>query len=1052
MANPKGVSTMNLSSWCRVVSLLLPTLATLLITTSSNAATSDIDGDSKSDLVFRNSATGQINTWLMNGTTTSASATLVGPGNWNVSHTADFNGDGQADILFRHDDGSATLWLMNGLTMTSSVGLLGPTADWRVSHVGDFNGDGRADILWRNANGAVTVWLMDGTTVISRVGLLGPDPGWRVSHVADFNNDGKADLLWANANGAVTMWLMNGAAVSSATGVLGANADWSVDHVADFNADGKADLLWRNTNGAVTLWLMNGTAASTAGLLGANADWRVSHAADFNGDGKADILWRNTNGAVTAWLMSGTTVTSAAGLLGADPNWRVTHIGDYNGDGKSDLVWRNSRDGSVTMWLMNGTTTLSAAGILGATSWAVVPSTDITFTPTPNTPDYTPLYAAGTPLREQIQYTEADGTLVTLMGGRPTERHARERGEAWDAPDAGPGRYFTFPTFYFQNRTFGLEIRDEVPAGRQRITVRLRINDGTFDGTTFSLFRNAQDPTVRDYGWALNYGFNNPNEGNKPICRAGNGDCTMNFDSNWGTSPHSKLKVGDRIELAPAPRLARDANDKTIIDAGGSRYYSFEQLYVVGVGMRPWYGIVPNLDSAPLPDETLLGGQTSVSYNYSEEPMRVFQQMANNIGIANTKTFVQGRRLFHTGFTDGKHSEHPNENPVFTEHVGQQGPRFNQSSCIACHAGNGRSVAAVPGARLDTMSVVTAAQGQSDALYGTNVQQRTTDPNAADYAVSIQSYLNSTRTLPDGEKVELQKPVYAFKGGTPAQFSARQAPQVIGMGLLEAIDEAAVLALADPQDKNGDGVRGIPNWVSNPETGKLHLGRFGWKASKATLRHQTGDALIKDMSVTSPVFPSRSCQRSAADCRTASGITGISEEEVKLLADYLALIGVPAQRSLRSGYPAGIRVSPEHDVNPAEIARGNTLFAQVQCTSCHTPQMKTGNNHPFAELRNQTIKPYTNLLLHDMGPGLADTLAEGKASASMWRTAPLWGLGSLKFVQGNAANVRYLHDGRARTLMEAIAWHGGEADNSRTKFEALPKEDRAAILMFLESL
>src|SRR6218665_2012590 len=162
------------------------------------------------------------------------------------------------------------------------------------------------------------------------------------------------------------------------------------------------------------------------------------------------------------------------------------------------------------------------------------------------TADYVPLYVAGTQVVEQIQVTEPDGTLVTYMGARPTDRHARERGEAWDAPDAGPGRYFTFPTRYFQHRTFGLEIRDEVPAGRQKITIYLHVNDGTFDGTTFSLFRNIENPNVRDFGWSLNYGFNNPNEGNRPVCHAGRRDCSMSFSSNWRTSPHSTLKIGDK--------------------------------------------------------------------------------------------------------------------------------------------------------------------------------------------------------------------------------------------------------------------------------------------------------------------------------------------------------------------------------------------------------------------------------------------------------------------------------------------------------------------------
>jgi CxxC motif-containing protein (DUF1111 family) len=691
--------------------------------------------------------------------------------------------------------------------------------------------------------------------------------------------------------------------------------------------------------------------------------------------------------------------------------------------------------------------------------------------PAAGTPEFVPLFAEGTQATEDIQYTGANGELVTKIGFRTVERHAREGGEdPTDQIDKGPGRYLTYPSKYFQNRSFGLEVHDYVPLGLSKIEIFLRVIDGKFDGTTFSLFRGAS-PTQRSYGWNLNYGFNNSTLGDGhsiPLC---GGDlpvdsCKLVVDSNWSRDPHDTLKIGDRIELAPASRLERwgdgvhqgeavpagKVQGNAIIDGGGSRYYGFEQLYVVGVGVRPWYGSATLLDSEPLPDAMLSGGQTTLSYNYSEEPMRVFQQMANNIGTLNTKRFVEGRRLFHTSFISGKHSEHENDNPVFEAHVGQVGARFNQERCIACHTLNGRSILPALGAPLDTFGVLTGAPGAKvDATYGLNVQQRSSN-GGADYAVSVQSYATQTRTLADGEKIELQKPVFAFKGPVPANFSVRQAQQIIGVGLLEAIDEATILALADPADKNQDGVRGIPNWVTDPETGTLRLGRFGWKASKASVRHQAADALMKDLGVTSPVYPSRSCQQGAADCRTATGTTALSEAEMQTLSNYLALLAVPAQRGIRTVFPAGEPIPPEHNVNEAQVAAGGKLFAQVACVACHTAELKTGKNHPFAELRDQTIHPYTNLLLHDLGPDMADTLAEGKATPTLWRTAPLWGIGALDFVQGGAQNVRYLHDGRARTLGEAIGWHGGEAGASRAKFEALSKADRDAVFAFLRSL
>ena len=692
---------------------------------------------------------------------------------------------------------------------------------------------------------------------------------------------------------------------------------------------------------------------------------------------------------------------------------------------------------------------------------------------------YVPLFATGMPVVEQIQYTEADGTLVTYAGFRPTPRHAREGGEPWtDTVDIGPGNYFAFSPFYFQNRTFGLVIRDEVPAGRQKITAYLKPNVGTMINNSFSAFLRL-DPNVIEYGWKMGVGYTNPKDGTQrcgPADKIADLCVAQSITDYWRmadeaqyqgiTRVDNKLKVGDKIEMSPGVFLDyTPGTTVALIDGGHNRDYSFEQLYVVGKGMVPWYGIAPKLDTTPLPDDALLGGQASVSYNYSEEPHRVFQQAANNIGIANMQRFVEGRRLFHTSFLDGKHSESPDVNPVFTAHANQLGTRFNEVRCLGCHTLNGRSPAAAIGTPLTKFAVLTAAASTNaaitpDATYGFNVQQQSRTAGAADYGVSIQSYTKTVRTLAGGETVELQKPVYAFKGPVPAQLSVRQAPQVVGMGLIEALDETTILALADPQDANGDGIRGVPNWSINPETGQRHLGRYGWKAGKATVRQQAAGAFLQDMGVTTPAFKTVSCQRTAVDCKASTATPSLSDLELDRVSSYLQLLGVPAQRKYASGYTDGTITPPEHNITDTmrtAIARGSLLFAQAGCTGCHTAELKTGANHPFQELRNQTIHPYTDVLLHDMGPELADTMTEGQASPSMWRTQPLWGLGSLKYVQketgfADAQTVRYLHDGRARTLVEAIGWHGGEGSGSRTKFEALSKADRDAIVVFLESL
>jgi CxxC motif-containing protein (DUF1111 family) len=684
--------------------------------------------------------------------------------------------------------------------------------------------------------------------------------------------------------------------------------------------------------------------------------------------------------------------------------------------------------------------------------------------------DYVPLFPSGGEPIEQIQTVEADGTLITYAGFRPTNRHAREGGEPWQqAEDEGPGNYFTFPTFYFQNRTYGLIIVDEVPAGRQKVSIYLQPSNGTFINVGLSAFRRA-DPGVGEYGWEDNTGFDNVKAGNKR-CDPGQeleDLCSIKpITDYWRSEEDNRadktLKVGDKIELAPAQFLDNTDGKKALIDGGGIRYYSFEQLYVVGKGMAPWYGVAPKLDSHPLPDSALLAGQASVSYNYSEEPHRVFQQSVNNIGIADMQRFVEGRRLFHTSFVDGKHSESPDVNPVFEEHTAQIGERYNEVRCLGCHQLNGRSPAVALGERLVATAVLTAASSShegitADPTYGFNVQQVSSVAGAADYSVSVSSYTTRVRELADGETVELAKPVYRFKGPEPAQYSVRQAPQVIGLGLLEALDETTILGLADPNDENRDGIHGIPNWSIDPESGARHLGRFGWKAGKGSLRQQVAGAFLLDMGVTTPAFPSPACQRSQQGCKDAAAKPAISSLELDRISSYMSLLGVPAQRNVASdGFTDGIVTPPELDFDVDAIAAGSQLFAKLGCTGCHVSELKTGNRHPFQELRDQVIHPYTDLLLHDLGEDLADTLSEGNAGPSYWRTSPLWGIGSLPYVQegtgfANPASVRYLHDGRARTITEAVLWHGGEAEASRERFAALSRAERDSLLKFLASL
>jgi exo-beta-1,3-glucanase (GH17 family) len=277
----------------------------------------------------------------------------------------DFNGDGRSDILWRNTDtGDVYLWEINALMVTNQGYLFqGLPLVWQVVGIGDFNGDGRADILWRDTDtGDVVIWEMNGFTTLAQ-GVVAPNVSteWQVGGIADFNGDGKDDILWRNANtGDVYLWEMNGLAIA-AQGYLyhGLPRVWQIAGVGDFNGDGKADILWRNTDtGDVVAWEVDGlTVAGQATVAHTVSQvWHVIGIGDFNGDGKADVLWRNTNtGDVYLWEMNGLTI-GAQGYIakGVSLVWQVAEIGDFNGDGRSDVLWRNAGTGDVYCWEING--------------------------------------------------------------------------------------------------------------------------------------------------------------------------------------------------------------------------------------------------------------------------------------------------------------------------------------------------------------------------------------------------------------------------------------------------------------------------------------------------------------------------------------------------------------------------------------------------------------------------------------------------------------------------------------------------------------------------
>ena len=272
--------------------------------------------------------------------------------------------------------------------------------------------------------------------------------------------------------------------------------------------------------------------------------------------------------------------------------------------------------------------------------------------------------------------------------------------------------------------------------------------------------------------------------------------------------------------------------------------------------------------------------------------------------------------------------------------------------------------------------------------------------------------------------------------------SPRVAPPMIGLGLLEAVSEDQILANADPDDESGDGISGKPNRVWSALHGKEMLGRFGWKASQTTIAEQSAGAFSGDIGILTTLHPSGAgeCTQEQARCINApSGNSSkyqnveVGDELFKLVTFYSQNLAVPKRRN------------PEDP----EVLKGKALFYEIGCVKCHQPKFVTGEAPRQPHLSNQLIYPYTGMLLHDMGEGLADNRPDGKASGREWRTPPLWGIGLTETVNGHTL---FLHDGRARNLTEAILWHGGEAQAARDEFAELSREDRERLLAFVNSL
>ena len=408
--------------------------------------------------------------------------------------------------------------------------------------------------------------------------------------------------------------------------------------------------------------------------------------------------------------------------------------------------------------------------------------------------------------------------------------------------------------------------------------------------------------------------------------------------------------------------------------------------------------------------------------------------------------FLNGRRIFHTSFVDGKHFEPGN--PDFAELANLSSGLTINDSCVACHVNNGRGAAPMNGLLPNSMAVKVSS-GQTSTTgnalphgyFGKVLQPQSRNGGVPAEATTSVNYATVNGTFNDGTPYQLQAPSYSVQvldqaGGAVNFYSPRMAQTIVGLGLLEAVPEATLLQRHDPNDSNGDGISGRANQVADLKTGEQRIGRFGWKATIPSLEQFTADALHEDIGVSTTMLQGSACGATQSACRNA-GPNGVelSDARVNLVTVYMQALGAPARR-------------PE-TVNNADVIRGEQVFTNLGCSGCHTPSMTTDYGHPLAELRGQTIKPYTDLLLHDMGAGLADNLTNSASLNREWRTPALWGLGLTEAVNGHS---RLLHDGRARNINEAILWHGGEAATSQNAYRAAPAAQRNDLIKFLESL
>lgn len=397
--------------------------------------------------------------------------------------------------------------------------------------------------------------------------------------------------------------------------------------------------------------------------------------------------------------------------------------------------------------------------------------------------------------------------------------------------------------------------------------------------------------------------------------------------------------------------------------------------------------------------------------------------------------FFEGHRLFNVAWVTA---------PSAVVETDGLGPVFNRVGCGRCHEGNGRG--RPPGGPADPLTsavlrlgLVSDGKSRPDPVYGVQLQSRSI-PGVRPEGYGVVRWRIIQGAYSDGMSYSLRAPVLSVRApnygplAPGIRLSMRVASPVFGIGALARVPDKQLRALADPDDRNSDGISGrlaVLKAAGAKSERKPVIGRFGWKAAQPSVRAQTSSAFSQDMGLTTRLFPQRVCPTGGARCRSApaGGQPEVSPETMARILHYMNNLAVPFRRN----------------VDQADVKRGDRLFRRIGCAACHAPSLSMVNGDGVTE----TIHPFTDLLLHDMGPGLSDGLPESAARAGEWRTPPLWGIGLSARVNGQGS---YLHDGRARSLVEAILWHGGEAARAQENFRGLSKADRDALIAFLKSL